>query len=844
MADNTTSPGLRRGLQLPLLQTNFDNKSSLRLHRPRPIETVLFEKAANIAATPELVHPLARRQSKTALLGMFGRTKSIMANIKPNKLDMYREQEDTQQKNVVRKISRTLRQTHENIFTEGIRASSTYSNVPMAALQHRNSKSRLITRFDRKEAQVKPLKSWDPPGLFKAYPQAIRHVRLRAPSLPTEVVLLLHEERIDTELDQRSTISNANADVNGSLNFKERWRRDKDKKSKYLTPEVMSTHKWTEKIYVLATSGYLLQYSGSGNYDRLPEKIMPLEKSSVAFASDAIAGEHYVLQIAQSTNEEGEVTAQTSKSKFRKLGLLFESRKTTSNFLLVFDTPEDMNEWLVVVRKEIESLGGKKYQPDVLVRKETDDNIEQVQGKPSRRYLVKRDTHRFEDPVSDAVHGHAGFTSEQPGVGGQDVSTVLWRRPSLGTQRSIESPSVSNTTASPDQANLDQLRGTPRLSYVSVGEKTLSTTGELSPDPSPARAAFSPEDLIPKPTDGENVTDRVPEYHPAAVQTILTPDSSHVQHITTRREPGSPRAISMYNSSFDQPSTLSTSNSGVPNFSKRYSCASGTTFVPTTRSTSARDSRSPSTLVDTYEESRQHKTSLEDWPDGSKTFSNKSGLVCAKPSNQDLSINSPPDLSSTVDPSPNYSHSDLSFGRRFSSLEHSSRHSCTRLVVSQSPSPHPPPTNALPALPEFKYQVQRRSSESATKHCGAKRPVNLQAHSESVPRTKYLPPAFTLKGPSEIDEDLLLSTPTVTPKPSRAPHLPPTVHLPELTAWESESTHYSRPQSPCKLLPDLSLPPEISFLIESASGTQGFCLGPRSSADTGERRSIHNVSVR
>ncbi len=42
----------------------------------------------------------------------------------------------------------------------------------------------------------------------------------------------------------------------------------------------LSRADWTQKIFILVTSGYLLQYSGDGSFDRLPEKMMQLGKDS------------------------------------------------------------------------------------------------------------------------------------------------------------------------------------------------------------------------------------------------------------------------------------------------------------------------------------------------------------------------------------------------------------------------------------------------------------------------------------------------------------------------------------------------------------------------------------
>ena len=116
---------------------------------------------------------------------------------------------------------------------------------------------------------------------------------------------------------------------------------------------------WTTKIYVLVTSGYLLQYAGEGPFDRLPEKILNISKDSAAFASDLIPGKHWVIQVS-SAMEPGATQTNDSKSLFSRLPFRGVERKQTSLFLMVFENAEEMEGWISVLRREIELLGGKK----------------------------------------------------------------------------------------------------------------------------------------------------------------------------------------------------------------------------------------------------------------------------------------------------------------------------------------------------------------------------------------------------------------------------------------------------------------------------------------------------
>jgi len=101
----------------------------------------------------------------------------------------------------------------------------------------------------------------------------------------------------------------------------------------------LSKADWTQKIFVLVTSGYLLQYAGDGSFDRLPEKMMQLGKDSVAFASDVIPGKHWVLQISQAMDADG-TPAADSRSLLSRLAFRgADYRRTATSLLLVFNSP-------------------------------------------------------------------------------------------------------------------------------------------------------------------------------------------------------------------------------------------------------------------------------------------------------------------------------------------------------------------------------------------------------------------------------------------------------------------------------------------------------------------------
>jgi hypothetical protein len=137
------------------------------------------------------------------------------------------------------------------------------------------------------------------------------------------------------------------------------------------------------KIYVLVTTGHFLEYAFDGPSDRLPERILKLGRQSVAFASDLVPGKPFVLQVLQSA-EDASRTETQDKSFLSRFGGQSSTPKMVSSMLLIFEHPENMNEWMIAVRREIESLGGRKFSCST-VRTQRVDNSDTI-SISSQRY--------------------------------------------------------------------------------------------------------------------------------------------------------------------------------------------------------------------------------------------------------------------------------------------------------------------------------------------------------------------------------------------------------------------------------------------------------------------------
>ena len=734
-AKEDTSPGAaaRRGRALPPIQTTFNPKPALLLQRPRPVETIIVEQPVPAVVSA----PTTKRRSSTAVLrGLFGRNRSTK-NAQLHAGIM--ETEDEQKIPMAGQSQAREDQTKYNTPSQQTPVGPSSSVLDLLTFSRQSSPAVLRSKSLKKERPLNVVASFDPPPLFQAYPQSVKHAMLPTPDVPVDTILFkrstnLKKDTISSTLD----VSMTNADDEGAGEKKDRAKKHRRKNS-----GSVSIGQWSQKMYVLVTSGYLLQYAGEGSHDRLPEKIMRLGKDSAAFASDALPGRHWVLQVSQASDENGKVT--TDKSFFAKLGLGSATRKSTSNFLLVLDSPEDMSAWLVVVRKEIEALGGKRYQPDTDARKGRDEVAKQLRERPSRRFLVTRDPNQFlsssVQSTSPGAGPWAGVREDSWSKAARDASSVRsTTRTSITARRSVDAPSLSNVTVSTEQAYLDQLRKFSTSSSTSAGERTTATSQTSSPAVSPAQTNFVIGDSSTIPSDAVMQRNTSFPTRRQSLQPYTAPKKMQRRSLDAHSAPQLPRPHPFITSGLRHPSPPTT-NFSIPSFSKRYS-GTGSTAVSSPSITAA--CARPQAIKDDEQSSERPISVLGDLP--AMTSRSRSSSFTKPRSHsaaQGTSLSHP--ISSMAEPRNHVSsHSqppgkpDHSAPRRLSSLQYALGVSPSQAAEIEC-SPRPPLTTALPALPSPSTTLCIERTESAPtpqKH-NLRRPASMQVRSDPSPHAAF-----------------------------------------------------------------------------------------------------------
>jgi hypothetical protein len=321
--------------------------------------------------------------------------------------------------------------------------------------------------------------AWDPPPLFQAYPQSLKHAILDASCLSTDVIL-----RKSSYRDARSPDDPAKAepvDTQSVGAILKRAKEGSNKHARKLSASINSSG-WTTHIFVLLDSGYLIQYAGSGPDDRLPEKMMQLQRDTVAFASDAIPGRHWVLQVSQAAGEDAVMVPERSKGIWARIGLhSAETRRTAHNFLMVFDNAEDLDSWLTTIRRRVEVLRSRQH------RSQTPANMEAgypLSDRPIQIISAQGDPHQF--PSRKVTPHHQALSpveSEFPEndrglVDDQMFEFRFWDTETTSQRTSADSSTITSTDLDPLRNSKDSSSSTDTsTSTAFLGHSPSSSSG-------------------------------------------------------------------------------------------------------------------------------------------------------------------------------------------------------------------------------------------------------------------------------------------------------------------------------------------------------------------------------
>lgn len=479
-----------------------------RRMRPPDIDVTM----GNENRVPLRADKLGRRESKLGLRSIFGRHKPA------SDLDPTIENQEPQPKSGGIRLSlaeisnwpygfhsarsESLLPRVQDIsrpLSTAIKSPTTRAPTPIDQAKHKKNTSTASKRGS--------LATWDPPPLFQAYPQAIKHAHLPACTQSAESLVRIHGKKESISVRDgltQTALSSDQSEDSGEKTEKAKKRHRRNTSASSIKLD------WTTKIYVLVTSGYVLQYAGEGSFDRLPEKMLHLGKDSAAFASDLIPGRHWVLQVSSAFDSEAALS-QDSRSLFGRFPFRGPEKRHASNFLMVFENAEEMDSWIATLRREIEALGGKKNLSET-GKPKADDNILQLRAQPSQRTLVVRDPERFSRVFSGQ---DMPWDQEASPDSGPDIHLDAAESDTV-REHSFDDLSTTNSVVSHDARQLEGLRDSAnRLSFISSGQRTILTS-DSSPSCSPIRDSFASQ------------LDDVPPLEPSQQEVRLRPNAAAI----------------------------------------------------------------------------------------------------------------------------------------------------------------------------------------------------------------------------------------------------------------------------------------------------------------------------
>lgn len=350
--------------------------------------------------------------------------------------------------------------------------------------------------------EPKEFGSWEPPPLFQAFPQSVKHATVQACVFAPEVLMRTQSQRRQAELLRQRIDSARDLSIITEDGADSRNKLEKSHK-RLISNSVLNppAPELVNKIYILVTSGYVLQYAGDGSFDRTPEKVLKLGKDSAAFACDLIPGKHWVLQISSHALDDGTSEAGPRNSLLSRLRSQSAiTRKAATSFLLVLDSAQEMDAWMTVVRKEIDNLGGNRVKDEASRASSSTDDTRDTRSidTTTHRYHVQRDPKapskigpvdsplqsQYSSPRVFASEWESGQSDKAPSIA-ESSSGQSYR---FANQRqSTDTLSTATTPVSQDQIQLDSLRSRSRFSYMSnssiSGPGTRNTSRESSPAP-------------------------------------------------------------------------------------------------------------------------------------------------------------------------------------------------------------------------------------------------------------------------------------------------------------------------------------------------------------------------
>ena len=258
MSNDTTNIVVDTDASAPFqfLQSNFNST-----RRARP-PTMYISTENDVGERVPL--NLQRQPSKNGLRGIFKRTKPEKSPVSPVPEE-------------ARMISATTEKPTQELVTEALPPNLSSTQSPVTTKNLPTTPQKSVSKTSRINFRsVKPTKpgmkavpksspnsstktptrtsaAWDPPPLFQAYPQSIKHAQLSSSTLSADAILRISQNKKSAGLIREEFAQTAGDEQDQTAAVK-KTEKAKRKHRRQISGSISGAG-WTQKVFVLVTSG-------------------------------------------------------------------------------------------------------------------------------------------------------------------------------------------------------------------------------------------------------------------------------------------------------------------------------------------------------------------------------------------------------------------------------------------------------------------------------------------------------------------------------------------------------------------------------------------------------------
>lgn len=408
-------------------------------------------------------------------------------------------------------------------LADGLRSSRTEppsrAGSSMSIRTHRTQKSGNATRHPtaRRISQDQRIVGWNPPPLFQAFARSTKHGLVEVTTASPEALIAKSRAKKIGALQIAPDAAPRGSTDTGRSGEVLRLGRFTSRNSNSVHVSHVDVER---KIFVLVTSGHLLQYSEYGPSGRLPEKVLLLCEASAAFASDLISGRPHVAQVSQAVDEQGLPVAPTNSLLSRLGSRSSTAKKLISDVLLILPDGDELKSWLSAIRQQIEELGGPpgsafaeaEVPVEPPLRLSTEPEPSYLGSPQMQRYHIKRrsevtgsssmpvpdanvspiDPPQIAEPLAQVTKPSRNSQEEAEAFADMLAAGASYTKPGSTRGRSpSDALSVNSSVAqSVDHLRLNSLRSSVRMSVNTNVTGWTSRTNSLTSEHAPNKRSF------------------------------------------------------------------------------------------------------------------------------------------------------------------------------------------------------------------------------------------------------------------------------------------------------------------------------------------------------------------